>query len=60
MAKQDEKPTAVDKGKGKAVDGEEKVKDQDKDKEGKGGKDEQKPELPPGKPSFGALSGDMD
>lgn len=46
MAKEDEKPTSVDKGKGKAVD--EKPKEPKKDKDGNIIKEDEKLDLPPG------------
>ncbi|KAJ9644691.1 proteasome regulatory particle base subunit [Coniosporium apollinis] len=47
MAKEDGKPTATDKGKGKAVDGEEHPNHPKADKDGKATTDGAKPDLPP-------------
>lgn len=48
MAKEDEKPTTADKGKEKAVDGNDATKDTTKDKDSKGKAEEEKLDLPPG------------
>lgn len=48
MAKEEEKATAADKGKGKAVDGNDTGKDVSKDKDLNGKKEEEKLDLPPG------------
>lgn len=47
MAKEDGKPTATDKGKGKAVDGEEHPNHPEADKDGKATTNGAKPDLPP-------------
>ena len=56
MAKNEEKPTPVDKGKGKAIDGAEASKEREKDKDGKIIKDGQKGVLPTGMSSYGSIN----
>ena len=56
MAKNEEKPTPVDKGKGKAIDGAEASKELEKDKNGKIIKDGQKGVLPTGMSSYGSIN----
>lgn len=51
MAKEDEKPTSADKGKGKAV---EETKDPKNEKDAKGKKEDEKTDLPAG--MYGSLA----
>ena len=56
MAKNEEKPTPVGKGKGKAIDGAEASKELEKDKDGKIIKDGQKGVLPTGMFKLGGVN----